>query len=103
MNKKYVRFGCVPNEISEDSGTPIDRNALYRNRVDCCIHLPNLYSEDIDTDYGKQKAYFCFCPICKIGTESYFNPMIAVNDWDSNKTYTDSLTPQHEGVRIIYG
>ena len=48
-------------------------------------------------------AYFCLCDECKIGTMGYNNPIDAVRAWDNDDVYSDCVTKDGYGMKLVWG
>lgn len=101
MNTSTIHSECAMNEIRGSGGKNIVNTLPYSNKVTHCGHKPQMYSKMFDSAYGERTLYFCLCNECKIGTMGYHNPMDAVRAWNNNDVYSDGVTKDNYGMKLV--
>ena len=103
MNTSTIRSECTMNEIKGRDCDSIVYTLSYSNKVVHCGHEPKMYSKMFDSAYGERTLYFCLCDECKIGTMGYHNPIDAVRAWDNDDVYSDCVTKDDYGMKLVWG
>ena len=103
MNTSTIRSECTMNEIKGSDCDSIVYTLSYSNKVVHCGHEPKMYSKMFDSAYGERTLYFCLCDECKIGTMGYHNPIDAVRAWDNDDVYSDCVTKDDYGMKLVWG
>ena len=103
MNTSTIRSECTMNEIKGNDCGSIVYTLPYSNKVARCGHKPLMYSKMFDSVYGERTLYFCLCNECKIGTMGYHNPIDAVRAWDNDDVYSDCVTKDEYGMKLVWG
>lgn len=103
MNTSTIRSECTMNEIKGNDCDNIVYTLPYSNKVPKCIHKPQMYSKMFDSAYGERTLYFCLCNECKVGTMGYHNPIDAVRAWDNDDVYSDGVTKDDYGMKLVWG
>ena len=103
MNTSTIRSECTINEIKGNDYDSIVYTLPYSNKVARCEHKPLMYSKMFDSAYGERTLYFCLCDECKIGTMGYNNPIDAVRAWDNDDVYSDCVTKDGYGMKLVWG
>lgn len=103
MNTSTIRSECTMNEIKGNGCDSIVYTLPYSNKVANCRHEPLMYSKMFDSAYGERTLYFCLCDKCKIGTMGYHNPIDAVRAWDNDDVYSDCVTKDEYGIKLVWG
>ncbi len=103
INMSTIHSECTMNEIKGNDYDNIVYTLPYSNKVTNCMHKPQMYSKIFDSAYGERTLYFCLCNECKIGTMGYHNPIDAVRAWDNNDVYSDGVTKDNYGMKLVWG
>lgn len=103
FNTSTICSECTMNEIKGCGGDNIINTLPYSNKVTNCRHKPQMYSKMFDSAYGERTLYFCLCDKCKIGTMGYLNPIDAVRAWDNDDVYSDCVTKDEYGMKLVWG
>lgn len=103
INTSTIRSECTMNEIKGNDCNSIVYTLPYSNKVVHCEHEPMMYSKMFDSAYGERTLYFCLCDECKIGTMGYHNPIDAVRAWDNDDVYSDCVTKDEYGMKLVWG
>lgn len=101
FNMSTIHSECTMNEIKCGDGDNIVHTLPYSNKVTNCGHKPQMYSKMFDSAYGERTLYFCLCNECKIGTMGYHNLMDAVRAWNNNDVYSDGVTEDNYGMKLV--
>lgn len=103
FNTSTIRSECAMDEIRGGGGENIVNTLPYSNKVTKCGHGPKMYSKMFDSAYGERTLYFCICNECKIGTMGYLSPIDTVRAWDNNDVYSDCVTKDEYGMKLVWG
>ena len=105
---EVIYFECTENKIKGGSSVKGNNSNSaitlpYSNKVTRCGHEPLMYSKMFDSAYGERTLYFCLCNECKVGTMGYHNPVDAVRAWDNDDVYSDCVTKDGYGMKLVWG